>query len=136
MQQIAQLLFSLQRAGNVKYLYFTVKFDFAKITVDELEKLVKIMTNDYELWQRLLGNYRKNYQYLNYFTSEQILFLRHELAKLSLDSELTINSPLDSELIALLQLVTPLPTTQAVQHAVKHAGQLIPTYRTDDDTHK
>ena len=84
------------------------------------------MTHDYEVWQKQLGEHRKIYQHLNYFTSEQLLYLRHDLAKFSsLDhQELIAKSTLDPKLIALLQSVTPLPTTEVVQRALKHACQI------------
>ena len=122
-QQIAELLFCLQRAGNVNYLYFSIKFACASIKVEELEELIESMTNDYEVWKRQLREFRKVYQYLNYFTSEQLLYLRHELANFSHDRDPKLIY-LDSKLIALLQSVTPMPTVEVVQRALKHATQI------------
>ena len=56
-QQIAELLFCLQRAGNVNYLYFSIKFACASIKVEELEELIESMTNDYEVWKRQLREF-------------------------------------------------------------------------------
>ena len=94
------------------------------IKVTELEELIERMTNDYEVWLKQLGGHRKIYQHLNYFTSEQLLYLRHELARISRDSEPTGKSDLNPKLTALLQSVTLLPTTEVVQRALKHASQL------------
>ena len=109
----------------MKYLYFTIKFGCAIIKVVELEELIEKMTHDYEVWQKQLEEHRKIYQHLNYFTSEQLLFLRHELPKFSSDPKLNANSTLDPKLIALLQSVTPLPTTEVVQIALKHTSQIL-----------
>lgn len=120
-QQISELLFCLQRAGSVKYLYFTIKFGCTEVKVEELDELIENMGSDYKLWKRQLGEHRKQYQYLNYFTSEQLLYLRYQLTQ----------SCLHPKLIALLQSVTPLPTIEHVQRALKHARQ---TTKQESDT--
>ena len=107
----------------MKYLYFTVKFGCAIIKVTELEELIEKMTHDYEVWLKQLGEHRKIYQHLNYFTSEQLLYLRHELARISRGPEPDGKSDLNPKLTALLQSVTLLPTTEVVKRALKHASQ-------------
>lgn len=83
--------------------------------VTEIEEQIERMRDNYELWQKQLGEYREKYQHLNYFTSEQLLYLRRELTKPSFEQKV----------IVLLQSVTPLPTIEVVHRALKHAHRTV-----------
>lgn len=47
--------------------------------VDELTKLLKEMNSDLEEWRKMVSEARNYYYSLNYFTTQQLLFLRKEL---------------------------------------------------------
>ena len=81
----------------------------------ELDELIERMNSDLKKWKSQLEEFRKKYQHLNYYTSEQLLYLRHELT----------TSSASPKVVSLLQSVTPEPTEASIQTALKHAHKTV-----------
>lgn len=92
-------------------MYFTVKFSCAETRAEEINELIQEMEIELNKWQQEILKYRQNCQYLNYYTSKQLLYLRNILNK----------SFWVSEVVALLQSVSSKLTKECVQIALKHA---------------
>eukprot|EP00731_Ephydatia_muelleri_P016211 Em0009g635a len=80
---IADVLLSLQRAGNVKYFGWKMQFPCSASVVDELQAVVKDMENDMQRWKDDVKESREKFYELNNFTTAQLVLLRRELGKLS-----------------------------------------------------
>lgn len=124
-QLVAELLVTLQQAGNAHYITFALKFSCANVQPGKLDDLVKMMEKDLHLWQKQVEKVRKQYYWLNYYTTKQLFMLREELGKLKLQQR---EMPLSTTLLSLLQCVSMKPTPtdvyQCLQNVQKKIAQL------------
>ena len=88
---IADVLLSLQRAGNVKYFGWKMQFPCSASVVDELQAVVKDMENDMQRWKVDVKESREKFYELNNFTTAQLVLLRRELGKLKVDCKAQVS---------------------------------------------
>jgi hypothetical protein len=120
-QRIAELLVSLHMAGNTQYISFLMRFGCATVSSQELDSQISKMEEDREQWSEELKKNRRQYNYLNYFTSKQLLYLRRELGMLKENP----TAHCSADLIALLQSVTQMPTPTGIQQALIKAQRTL-----------
>ena len=99
---IADVLLSLQRAGNVKYFGWKMQFLCSASVVDELQAVVKDMENDMQRWKDDVKESREKFYELNNFTTAQLVLLRRELGKLKVDCK----APVSPRVMLLLQSIS------------------------------
>ena len=80
--QIAEVLISLQRVGNVKYMGWILQVpcmgDLTAI-ISKLQILAKVMEHELICWKEEVTQKRGDFYELNYYTTLQLLTLRREL---------------------------------------------------------
>lgn len=71
------------------------------------------MTNDLEVWQRMVDETREHFYCLNYYTTQQLLMLRKELAQLADPSDMK------PEILALLESISRNVNAELVVSLIK-----------------
>ena len=99
---IADVLLSLQRAGNVKYFGWKMQFPCSASVVNEFQAVVKDMENDMQQWEDDVKESREKFYELNNFTTAQLVLLRRELGKLKVDCK----APISPRVMLLLQSIS------------------------------
>ena len=115
---IAEILITLQEAGNVKYIGWSMEFNCHAISVDDLRKQAKDMEDELELWNKEVTKTRNEFCELNYYTTRQLLVLRSELAKMK-KSGPAIPQSQQAQVIVLLQSISSKVTTKSVEDIVQ-----------------
>ena len=79
--RIAEVLLTLQQVGNVKYIGWIMEFYCKTRLVKDLQCEAKEMEDELVRWNNEVTNARMKFYELNYYTTRQLLVLRHELGK-------------------------------------------------------
>ena len=129
--RIAEVLLALQQAGNVEYSGWMVTFDCATYTVTghgqkqelvqlqeetatqrvaELHASAKNMESALREWENKVKESRSHHYELNYYTTLQLLRLRKELGHVRCNP----GKPIDPEILALLESISPEVTSEIV----------------------
>ena len=111
---------ALQRVGNLKYIgwYVTVPCCLPKI-ISELEVLYNSMQMELENWKNEVNDARSRHYELNYFTTPQLLTLRRALGGMESSSK-----SLDSQVLALLQSISPEVSEASVKEAFRRSKEV------------
>jgi hypothetical protein len=132
--RIADVLLDLQKAGSIVYSGWKVSFDCAmyvvaysgeedeaKIQKDGAEQRVKElkacaekMEEDLNLWENEVKKSRSHHYELNYYTTLQLLRLRKELGLVHQNP----TKPIDPQILALLESISPIVTSAMVQNVI------------------
>lgn len=119
---MSELLVQLHSIGYTKYIGFVVKFRCATVDLQKLESVYEDMKHDLTIWRNKCDRIRTKYPQLNYFTSEQLLYLQKELAALNLVSD---NCECPIKLLTLLQSVNLKVNSEFVLYSMKNAKDSI-----------
>lgn len=105
MCHIAEILISLQEAGNVKYTEWNLQVpsNAADDIISDLQKLAISMEEELDVWKHELSIARLRFYELNYYTTAQLLVLRKELGACKKLCPKIVLSP---DILALLQSVS------------------------------
>ena len=124
----------LQKAGNVAYSGWKVSFDCATYTVvgfgekqevqlqeesadervKQLQEYAKQMEDDLKVWENEVKESRSHHYELNYYTTLQLLRLRKELGLVQQNP----TRPVDPQILALLESISPEVTSGSVQSVI------------------
>ena len=85
---------------------------------EELATASTIMEDCYSNWKRKVTNARKEYQELNFFTTQQLMLLRKEIATACYSSDLKVNNLL---VLTLLESVRPSLDAEDLRLAIQRA---------------
>ena len=112
-QRLSQLLFQQHQAGNVAYLGFRYRFKCRKALKNK-ESLIDAedkMRQDLRNWQREVDQSRREYYWLNYYTTKQLVYLLKKLRDFKRKTK-----PCDGmqKLLCLLQSVCPVCSSDDV----------------------
>lgn len=124
--QIADVLLSLQHAGNVKYFGWKMHFPCSAPIIDELQAVVKGMQNDMQRWKDDVKESRKEFYELNNFTTTQLVLLRRELGKLKVDCK----APISPRVMLLLQSISTELSNDAVKETMANLFMEMPLNET------
>jgi hypothetical protein len=114
--RIAEVMITLQQVGNVKYLGWCMKFPCKGVVVEDLQRQAKQMENELEVWKHGVKRTRGMCYELNYFTTQQLLVLQRELAKVR-SSVAVLND--EAQAMVLLQSISNGITTTSVRDVVQ-----------------
>ena len=117
---MSELLVQLHSIGYTKYIGFVVKFPCATVDLHKLESVYDEMKQDLISWSSKCDKFRTKCAHLNYFTSEQLLYLQKELATLDLDCD---TCECSVKLLTLLQSVNPKVNREVVLCSLKNAKE-------------
>lgn len=121
-QGMSELLVQLHSIGYTKYIGFVVKFRCATVELSKLESVYEEMKHDFTFWSSKCDKIRNKCSQLNYFTSEQLLYLQKELAAVSLDSD---TCQCSVKLLTLLQSVNPKVDSKVVLQSLRNAKETV-----------
>ena len=115
--RIAEVLISLQRVGNVKYIGWTLQVpcDFNGV-VELLQDHAMVMEHELANWKEEVTQKRNGFYELNYFTTVQLLTLRRELGVIKSDPS-TGPAAVTPNVLALLESISATVTASHV-HAI------------------
>ena len=119
-QGISELLVQLHSIGYTKYIGFVVKFRCSTVELQKLESVYEEMKQDFTFWSSKCDKFRNKCSQLNYFTSEQLLYLQKELAAINLDLD-TLQCSV--KLLTLLQSLNPNVDSKIVLCSMKNAKE-------------
>ena len=115
MERVAELLIKLQESGYIDYTHYKLQFGcsyYKKKDIDEhISKLEKTLLD----WKKSVQSHRKKYPQLNYYTSQQLLYLQQEFGRLKKEK----SSQASCKLMLLLLSVTSNPNNSKISQAIK-----------------
>ena len=80
--RIAGTLLQLQHAGHTKYISWSLSFTCSTVSTDTLRNQAITMEKELSNSLDLINEQRHHFHALNYFTTQQVLQIRHELGSL------------------------------------------------------
>lgn len=129
--RLATAYITLSESGFVHRMHWRKEFHCTKDQLEgesiaeELAAASTAMEDCYSNWKRKVSNARKEYVELNFFTTQQLMLLRKEIAAACRKSDLHVDNP---QVLTLLESVRPsLETEQlkaAIQRVFKDTGLL------------
>ena len=117
--RIAEVLLALQKKGNVKYTGWALTFHCKVDMVDTLQQQAKDMEEELRIWEHEVGQTRKKYYELNYYTTLQLLTLRKELGRLKTSEQPCVHTQINPHVLALLGSISTEITSPCVWEIVK-----------------
>ena len=117
--RIAEVLLALQKKGNVKYTGWALTFHCKVDMVDTLQQQAKDMEEELRIWEHEVGQTRKKYYELNYYTTLQLLTLRKELGRLKTSDQSRTHTQINPHILALLGSISTEITSPCVWEIVK-----------------
>ena len=138
MCRIAEVLITLQQAGNVKYIgwIYQVPCSSSDEIISRLQAQAQVMEKELSEWNDNVFNARQKFCELNYFTTIQLVTLRRELG--------VLNDPLSAceilpSVLVLLQSISSEVNSKNVREVVQNVvspfsgiNKMIPS--SSDDT--
>ena len=114
---IADILLSLQQAGNVQYLSWrmVIPCTDSEALVDKLQGVARKMEDDLKKWNEEVKGSRTTFYELNNYTTAQLVKLRKELGKMRANGGIAVVEP---GVMLLLQSISPDLTPDAVKDSV------------------
>ena len=110
--RIAEVLLALQKKGNVKYTGWALTFHCKVDMVETLQQQAKDMEEELRKWEDEVGQTRKKYYELNYYTTLQLLTLRKELGRLKTSEQPHVHTQINPHILALLgSISTEIPSS-------------------------
>ena len=129
--RLATAYINLYDSGFVHRMHWRQEFNCSKDQREgesiaaELAAASKTMEDCFSTWKKTVTNARKEYQELNFFTTQQLMLLRKEIASACRRSDLHVDS---LQVLTLLESIRPsLEAGQlkaAIQRAFKDTGLL------------
>ena len=115
---IADILLSLQQAGNVQYLSWRMVIPFSdrESLIDKLQRVAKKMEDDSKKWNEEVNESRSDFYELNNYTTAQLVKLRKELGKMRANGVPVV----ELGVMLLLQSISPDLTPAAVKDSVQN----------------
>ena len=122
--RLATAYINLSESGFVHRMHWSQEFHCSKDKLEgesiaeELAAASTIMEDYYSNWKTKVSNARKEYQELNYFTTQQLMLLRKEIAASCRTSDLHVEN---LQVLALLESVRPRLDSEDLKSAIQHA---------------
>ena len=115
--RIAEVLISLQQAGNVRYIGRRMEFYCQTDLVEDLQGLAKSMEDELVEWNKEVVLTRRKFYELSYYTMRQLLVLRRELG--GLKNGKASQSLQWGQVMALLESISSEITPSALANLVQ-----------------
>ena len=122
--RLATAYIDLSESGFVHRLQWNKKFHCSKDKLEgesianELAAESTSMENCYSDWKKKVSDARKEYRELNFFTTQQLILLRKEVASVCHSEDLLVSN---LQVLTLLESVRPNLETQQLKSAIKRA---------------
>ena len=113
--RIADVLIALQQHGNIHYLHWSLSFTCDSYdVVSDLSAQAHRMESHLEEWRNEVSEKRNEFYELNYFTTQQLLFLAEDLGRVQTFSG---KADVNPKTMALLHSISP---EVSQKHVKKH----------------
>ena len=122
--RLATAYINLSESGFVHRLHWYKQFDCSKdqfegeSIANELAAESTSMENCYSKWKKKVSDARKEYRELNFFTTQQLLLLRKEIASVCHSKDLLVSN---LQVLTLLESVRPKLDTDQLKSAIERA---------------
>ena len=122
--RLATAFINLSESGFVHRLHWNKQFHCSKdqfegeSIANELAAESTSMENCYSDWKKKVSDARKEYRELNFFTTQQLMLLRKEIASVCHSEDLLVSN---LQVLTLLESVRPNLDTQQLKSAIKRA---------------
>ena len=122
--RLATAYIDLFESGYIHRMDWKQEFHCSKDLVSgesiakELEEESKFMETCYTNWKKKVSDARKEYKELNFFTTQQLMTLRKEIATVCHSNDLIMSS---IQVLALLESVRPNLTSEQLKSAIERA---------------
>ena len=122
--RLATAYINLYDSGFVHRMHWSQKFSCSKDQREgksiaaELAAASKTMEDCFSTWKKKVSNARKEYQELNFFTTQQLMLLRKEIASACRRSDLHVDS---LQVLTLLESVRPSLEAGQLKAAIQRA---------------
>lgn len=120
--RIAEVLLSLQKVGNVKYMGWILQvpcMSDLNAVIPKLRNLAKVMEHELTSWENEVTQKRGNFYELNYYTTLQLLTLRRELGLIKSKPN-TGPADVTTNVLALLESISTEVTASDVHDIVQN----------------
>lgn len=122
--RLATVYINLSESGFVHRLHWNKQFHCSKDQLEgesiaeELAAESTSMENCYLNWKKKVSDARKEYQELNFFTTQQLMLLRKEIASVCHSKDLLVSN---LQVLTLLESVRPALDTEQLKSAIERA---------------
>ena len=122
--RLATAYINLYDSGFIHRMHWRQEFHCSKDQREgesiaiELAAASRTMEDCYSTWKKKVSNARKEYQELNFFTTQQLMLLRKEIAAACSSSDLHVDS---LQVLTLLESVHPSLETGQLKAAIQRA---------------
>ena len=122
--RLATAYINLSESGFVHRMHWSQEFHCSKdqcegeSIAEELAAASTTMELCYSKWKKKVGNARKEYQELNFFTTQQLMLLRKEIAAACRQGDLNVNN---LQVLILLESVRPSLDSEHLKSAIQRA---------------
>ena len=122
--RLATAYINLSESGFVHRLHWYKQFDCSKdqfegeSIANELATESTSMENCYSNWKKKVSDARQEYRELNFFTTQQMMLLRKELASVCHSKDLLVSN---LQVLTLLESVRPKLDTDQLKSAIERA---------------
>ena len=122
--RLATAYINLSESGFVRRLHWNKQFHCCKDQIegesiaDELAAESTSMENCYLNWKKKVSDARKEYRELNFFTTQQLMLLRKEIASVCHSEDLLVSN---LQVLTLLESVRPNLDTEQLKSAIERA---------------
>ncbi|XP_078362430.1 uncharacterized protein LOC144646644 [Oculina patagonica] len=122
--RLATAYINLSESGFVHVLQWNKEFDCSKDQLEgesiseELAAESTFMENCHLNWEKKVNDARKEYRELNFFTTQQLMLLRKEIAAVCHSSDLLVNN---LQVLSLLEDVRPNLDIEQLKSAIQRA---------------
>jgi len=122
--RLATAYINLSESGYVHRLHWNKQFHCSKDQLEgesiaiELAAESKSMENCYSNWKKKVSDARKEYRELNFFTTQQLILLRKEIATACHSKDLLVSN---LQVLTLLESVRPNLDTDQLKSAIERA---------------
>lgn len=122
--RLATAYINLSKSGFVQLMHWRQEFHCSKDQLEgesiarELAAASRAMENCHLNWRNKVRNSRKEYQELNFFTTEQLMLLRKEIAAACHRRDLHVDN---LQVLTLLESVRPSLETEQLKAAIQRA---------------
>ena len=122
--RLATAYIDLSESGYIHRMNWSQEYHCSKDQVagesvaKELDEESSFMETCYKNWKKKVSDARKEYRELNFFTTQQLMTLRKEIATVCHSNDLAMNN---IQVLTLLESVRPSLTSEQVKSAIERA---------------
>ena len=116
--RLATAYIDLFESGYIHRMNWSQKYHCSESIAKEVNKESSFMETCYKNWKKKVSYVRKEYRELNFFTTQQLMTLRKEIATVCHSNDLAMSN---IQVLSLLESVLPSLTSEQLKSAIERA---------------